>query len=279
MFEIYFLFAIALLWIIFATVQDLKTKEIANWLNFSLIIFALGFRFFYSLFYGNFNFLYQGLIGLGIFFVLGNVFYYGKLFAGGDAKLLIALGPILPISLNFLYNLQILLFFLLTFLISGAVYGIIVSIFLCSRNFKKFKTEFKTQIKKNKNFIVLILIFGIIFFFLGFYIDSMFFFLSGIAIIFSLFYPYAKSVDEASMVREVYPSLLKEGDWLYSDVKVGKKIIRADWQGLTESDIRILRKNKRKILIREGVVFTPVFLVAFLLFFYFLNKGLWYPFW
>ena len=31
---------------IFAVVQDLKKREIANWVNFSLIIFALGFRFF-----------------------------------------------------------------------------------------------------------------------------------------------------------------------------------------------------------------------------------------
>jgi len=50
MLEIIFLVLLGLIWIIFAVVQDIKKKEIANWLNFSLIIFALGFRFFYSLF-------------------------------------------------------------------------------------------------------------------------------------------------------------------------------------------------------------------------------------
>ncbi|MBI2056754.1 hypothetical protein HYT91_00690 [Candidatus Pacearchaeota archaeon] len=52
MFHIIFLVALALVWMIFAVVQDLKKREIANWVNFSLIIFALGFRFFYSLFNG-----------------------------------------------------------------------------------------------------------------------------------------------------------------------------------------------------------------------------------
>ena len=61
MFEVYFLWALAIIWIIFAVVEDLRTREIANWLNYSLVIFALGFRFFYSLFeLGDMNFFYQG---------------------------------------------------------------------------------------------------------------------------------------------------------------------------------------------------------------------------
>ena len=49
------LICLALVWILFATIQDLRSREVANWLNFSLIIFALGLRFFYGLF-SNFNF-------------------------------------------------------------------------------------------------------------------------------------------------------------------------------------------------------------------------------
>ena len=40
-----FLILLGLVWIIFAVVQDLRKREIANWLNFSLVIFALVFRF------------------------------------------------------------------------------------------------------------------------------------------------------------------------------------------------------------------------------------------
>ena len=105
MFEVIFLSVFALIWLIFASIQDLRTRMVSNWISFSLIIFVLGFRFFYSLFNENFAFFYQGLIGLGIFFVLGNLLYYGKMFAGGDAKLMIALGAVLPFSENFFKNL------------------------------------------------------------------------------------------------------------------------------------------------------------------------------
>jgi Flp pilus assembly protein protease CpaA len=56
--EVLFLFILGLVWILFATIQDIKKREIADWLSFSLIIFAIGFRFFYSLFEGNFSFFY-----------------------------------------------------------------------------------------------------------------------------------------------------------------------------------------------------------------------------
>ena len=116
MIEVIFLWILGLIWIISASVQDLKKREIANWLSFSLIIFALGFRFFYSFFTGDFNFFYQGLIGLGIFFVLGNLFYYARIFAGGDTKLMIALGPILAFKDKFISNLEIFALFFLIFI-------------------------------------------------------------------------------------------------------------------------------------------------------------------
>ena len=279
MLEIIFLFILAFFWIIFATAQDLKTKEIPNWLNFSLVIFALAFRFFYSLFsLGNFTFFYQGLLGFVIFFFLGNIFYYGKLFAGGDAKLFISLGAILPVYPSFISNLNVFFLFILIFLISGAVYGILVSITLCAKNFKKFKKNFKEQLKKNKNIIYLLLTLGIFFLILSFF-NNLFLILSAASFIFSYFYPYAKAVDEAAMIKFVNPKELREGDWLYSDIKVGNKVIKAEWGGITKQEILLLRKKNKNVKIRNGVVFTPVFLVSFLIFFYLWISGLWYSFW
>ena len=142
--EVIFLFVLATIWIIFAVIQDLRKREVANWLNFSLIIFALGFRFFYSLFSSelDFAFFYQGLIGLGIFFIIGNLLYYGKMFAGGDAKLMIALGTILPLSNDFFINLKFFALFFFLFLFAGAFYSLTVSIVLTVKNFKIFKKEF-----------------------------------------------------------------------------------------------------------------------------------------
>ena len=65
--EYYFLFALAIVWMIFAVVQDLKTREVANWLNFSLIGFALAYRAFYSSFTGEWMFLGFGFLGFLMF--------------------------------------------------------------------------------------------------------------------------------------------------------------------------------------------------------------------
>ena len=65
--EYYFLFFLGLVWTIFAVVQDMKNREVANWLTFSLIGFALAYRGFYSSFSGNWMFFVYGLLGLGFF--------------------------------------------------------------------------------------------------------------------------------------------------------------------------------------------------------------------
>ncbi len=281
MIEIIFLFILGLFWIIFATVQDVRTKEIANWLNFSLIIFVLGFRFFYSLFSaGNFSFFYQGLIGLVIFSVLGNLFYYGRMFAGGDAKLLIALGPLIPLSDVFSVNFGNFVMFLLVFLFAGALYSITVSVSLGIKNRKKFGKEFKNQFKENRKIIISFLVLSIILIILS-YLDGLFLYLGILTFILPYLYIYAKSVDEISMIKNVSVSALKEGDWLYHNIKIGSKTIKATWDGLNMREINLLRKKRKngRVRIRAGVFFTPVFFISYLVFFYFWYIGLRYSFW
>jgi Flp pilus assembly protein protease CpaA len=281
MIEIIFLLIFAFIWILFAVISDVRTTEIPNWLNFSLIIFALGFRFFYSLFsLGNFNFFYQGLIGLGIFSILGTVLYYSRIFAGGDAKLMIALGPILSFSSNFYTNLEIAVSFLFLFSISGAIYGIIATIYFAFKNHKSFKKEFKISYKSHLKLNLFFMLFGILVMISGILFNELLLYLGIVIFILPLFYIYTKSVDE-TMRKKVDPKKLVEGDWLYHDVRIGNKIIKADWNGLTQEDINLLRKKNKSVIIKKGVAFGPVFLISFLLliFFYFINTGLWNSFW
>ena len=284
MIEVIFLIVLALIWIVFATVQDLRVREVANWLNFSLIIFALGFRFFYSLFVesSSFNFFYQGLIGLGIFFIIGNLFYYGRIFAGGDAKLMIALGPILGFSHNLTINLKIYLTFVVIFLFVGGFYGIFNSVVLSLKNSKKFKKEFTNFLKKHRNLVGLVMFLGLVIMVLGFY-DNLIFYLGVLVFILPYLYLFAKSVDESCMVEKIKTSKLTVGDWLYKDVKVKGKVIRKSWGGLTKTQIRNIKKKHKEVWIKQGIAFVPVFLISFLilLLFYFLNwlEILWNSFW
>jgi Flp pilus assembly protein protease CpaA len=259
-----FLIILALVWIIFANVQDFKMREIADWLNISLGLFAIVFRFFYSLFTENPAFFYQGLIGLGIFFVIGNLFYYSKMFAGGDAKLMIAMGAILPFKQTFSQNIEIFGLFLFLFLFAGAIYTLIWCIFLVIKNFEKFKKDFNKRLKKNKKIPFLTLICVITLFLLGFI--NIIFLILGVFLFVSIFlYLTTKSIDKVCMIKNMDVKKLTLGDWLYKDIKIGEKIIKADWDGLTQKNINLLQKNFKKVKIRQGVPFAPAFLISFVI--------------
>ena len=279
MFKVIFLFVLALIWIVFATIQDIRKREVANWLSFSLIVFALGFRFFYSLFStGEFSFFYQGLIGFGIFLILGNLLYYGKMFAGGDAKLMIALGAVLPFSVIFRENLEIFLLFFVLFLLIGAAYSILASVYLSLKSFKRFKREFIKQFKKNKKLSILAIFVALVLLAFGF-LDNLFFILGILIFVLPYLYMYVKSVDESCMVKRVKASKLIEGDWLYKDLKVGRKIIKAKWDGLSKAEIKLIQRKLNFVTIRNGIPFTPVFLISFVALFYLWKLGLWNSFW
>jgi Flp pilus assembly protein protease CpaA len=281
MYEVIFLWVFALIYIIFAVVQDIRTKEIANWINFSLIIFAIGFRFFYSLFQGDgFVFFYNGLIGLAIFFVAGNLLYYGKVFAGGDAKLMISLGAILPYSSSIISNLESFFNFILIFLFVGFLYIFASSAFFCIKNFKSFKKEFLRQLKKNKKLMIIALFISILLLAFGFF-QKLSIILGVLIFITSYLYLYSKAIDESCMVKRIKISDLKEGDWLYSNVKIGKKVINAKWEGVSKKDIREIAKKYRHVKIRQGIAFSPVFLISFVVFILLVlfRMNLWDPFW
>jgi len=279
MYEVIFLWGLALIYIIFAVIQDIKTKEIANWINFSMIIFALGFRFFYSFFNMDFTLLYSGLIGLGVFFIIGNLLYYGKVFAGGDAKLMIGLGAILPLSLDLSSNLYSLFNFFFLFLSVSFLYILISSIVLCFKHFKSFKKEFFIQFRNNKRLMFAGVIAAIFFLALGF-VNELFFILGILTFFTSYLYLYSKAIDEACMVKSVNIQNLKEGDWLYSNLKVGKDIVKENWEGVSKKEIRELASKYKKVTIRQGIAFSPVFLITFIGFIilYVLNITLWNSF-
>lgn len=261
-----FFFILAGGWILFASVQDLKRREVANWVSFSLIVFSLGFRFFYSLFSEEWNFFVYGIFGLLVFFIIGNVFYYAKVFAGGDAKLMISLGAVLPLTTDIMANVKLGVLFLFLFFFVGAFYGLIFSIFLSVKNFKIFKKEFSQRLKKERKgllkFFAAALVFGI----LGIF-EAFFFVFSGLIIIFPFFFVFAKSVEESSMIKEVKTANLTEGDWLYKPLKLGKKTIMPSWGGLTKDEILKIRKKYKTIKIKEGIAFVPVFFISFVMLF------------
>lgn len=261
--ENYFLIALAFVWIGAAVIQDLRKREVSNWWNFSLIAIALAYRAFVSVRASDYGYFVQGLIGFAIFFGLAYAFYYGRIFAGGDAKLLMGLGAILPFHNLMLENLETFLYFIILLMFCGSIYGLAYSLFLSYRHRLAFRKELLKQLHLSKKifFISVFLTAVIIFTVLAAKI-YLFLWIAAIVLVFPFLYAYAKAIEEACMIKPVEPKNLTIGDWLYKPVKIGKKTIKPNWEGLSERELAILRKSKKKILVKEGIPFTPAFLFA-----------------
>jgi Flp pilus assembly protein protease CpaA len=266
MYEVVFLWTLALAFIIFAVIQDIRTREIANWLSFSLIIFALGFRLIYSVFESDsFVFFLNGLVGFGIFFAVGNLLYYAKVFAGGDAKLMIALGPVLPVFSDIVANLWLLADFLLIFLIAGFVYVLLSSAFLCIKHFKKFRKEFVKQVKAFRRLLIFAIFASLILLIVGF-LEMLFVAFGLLAFFTAWLFIYSKAIEEACLVKTVKAEDLREGDWIYADIKLKNRTIKSSWEGTTKAEIALIRKNRETVRVKEGVPFSPVFLISLAVF-------------
>jgi Flp pilus assembly protein protease CpaA len=254
-----------------AIIQDIKKREVANWINFSFVIALLSVLAFESVIESKASIFILGLLALGIYFGLANLFYYGKIFAGGDAKLLIGLGiavislePDLGLTTFFSTSFS----FLINIFFIGAIYGIVWAISLFCLN--KEKKKIARPLWKDKKIflrIILFLIAGIISYFAG----SIFLFvLLASLIVLIILMPFLKSIEECCLVKSVPVENLMEGDWiaLPLSMKFKGKIIKImpKWDGLSINEIKMIKSSKKikKIRIKEGIPFTPALLAAFI---------------
>jgi hypothetical protein len=138
----------------------------------------------------------------------------------------------------------------------------VVLVFL---HWKKFSREFRKQARQYHLFAVL----GILFIMMSiafFIFPPPFIYFGFIFILFPLLFVFAKAVEESCLVVSVPPRKLTEGDWLYEDVYVNGKKIKATWDGVSKHQLELIRKKyRRNILVKQGIPFTPGFLFGFLI--------------
>ncbi len=210
----------------------------------------------------------------GIFMILTNIMYYGKMSGGADVKILLALSVVFattPVFLEQAYNLFIpalgfmphyfLFDFFVNSLFIGLVFGILFSVFMALKNKKVFSEKFKTVFKKYLVLGIIMVLLGIVF--LVFSSKINFLVVFGIFLIVVPFLlVFVSSVQESSMKRYKSWKELTEGDWLVESVKLGKKLIKPSADGLTKQDILLIKKAGKKVLVLDGMPFVPVFLIS-----------------
>lgn len=265
-----FLFWLYFFGILIACFQDLKRREVDNWLNLFLGVSGLIYVLYMSIFTKSIDLAIYSMISFAIMFIVMNIFYYARVFAGGDAKLLFAMSPLF-VGIGIFALLKNIGVFLILLMFSGSVYGLFYSGLVYSKNKKDSNREMKKIYEKVK-FVKPLLFLGLIVSLIGgiLYVVNFDLWLlvvlsGGLIFLFPVLYMFSKSLEKVSMTKEVSGWSLREGDWLVHDVRVPGKIIKSSWDGLTKEDLKLLR-NKKKVKIKEGLPFVPAFLIALILY-------------
>lgn len=258
-----------------AALWDLKTTEIPDEIPHAMIIIALVIYGVQSYLEWNYSpILSSAIVGLSLL-ALGFLMYHFGQWGGGDAKILSAIGFLLPqwpsqTMLPFPFN------YLMNVFLVGAVYMFFYMVVLALLNRKIF-TGFLKDIKANSK----VFSFGSIgmffaFLLLNIYLVKVFgiqtnttFLISNsliplaLTVCLYIVWRFAKVVEDVGFKRNIPISKLKIGD-----VPLESK----RWDGITEKELKKIKRSDRKsIWIKEGVRFAPTFPLALLFTIYFGN--------
>jgi Flp pilus assembly protein protease CpaA len=256
------LFVFAFFGFLYASYTDLKSKTVPDNLVYGMIVLGIFIRILQAIFIGleAISFTITTLV---IYSIIGYIFYRFRGWADGDFGIFIIIALFLDSTTNAPWAAY--LSYISNLALIGIVYGFAYTLYLASKP-KVFK-HWTKEMTQPMWFVSIIL--GILASFttdrvgLTYLPGFIFGFFSLRLIIVS------KSLNKF-MKRWVTPEELETGDWVLEDVKVGKKIIISkDNPGLTRSQISQLEKlyskgKVKKILIKDGIPFIPVFFLAYL---------------
>jgi len=269
-----FLAIIALLWLVFASISDIKTREVPDWLSYSLIIIGFGNALFKSILLSNISFLFYSLFAFGLFFLISALMYYTKQWGGGDVKLLIGLVTLFPVYPEQLLNyfnpnldIPFILILVINLILFGSLYSITYGIYLIKKNKINFIFELKKyKIKKIYLFSPLIIL--ILALLINEVILRLLLLSLGIIIILTPFLLiYVRIIEDKCMLKKIKINKLTEGDWITENIYSKSKLIyNKNSPGVTKSQIILIKKlNVKSLIVKEGIPFIPSFLIAFVI--------------
>ncbi|MEA3430583.1 MAG: A24 family peptidase [Nanoarchaeota archaeon] len=269
-----FIIIVALVVLAIASLNDIRTREVPDWLSYGLIFTGLAIGTLKSIATLKYTFILYSAFGFAVFFAIACLMYYTGQWGGGDSKLLMGLGAL--IGLRFEYSIQFMFMFLFNLLVVGAIYGFAWSITLALKNRQSFRKSYLSMLKDSKVAKMRSLVITISISFLILFIVSLFVFntftaipllmISMLAFLFFYLFIFSKSVENSCMVKPYPVSKLTEGDWIANDVIIkGKHICGPKDLGISKKQILILQKLKLKsVLVKEGIPFVPSFFFAFI---------------
>ncbi|HJW96653.1 MAG TPA: HMG-box domain-containing protein [archaeon] len=250
---------------------DIKTTEFPDWLPYSIILSALGVRGAFAYILGDWWILLSSVIVGALFLGFGLMLYFMKQWGDGDAWLLGGLGFLFPaysafeIAANpfqFWGQFPFPIIMLFNFFFISFAYLVAYSIGLGLR-YRKVSRKFWKELRSDSRNVLLLMIFFAaaclaMILYLGIYLEiplSRMYNMLSLPFLFAaviIFIRYGRFVEQNLFRKKVLAKNLRVGD-----VLIGEK-----WKGLTQEEIKKLRKKGGSVWIKEGVRFAPVFIIA-----------------
>jgi len=272
------IYSIAIIALAIGTYTDIKTREVPDFVNYSLIAVGLSANVIFSLIKSDISYIINSIIGFIIFLLIALIMFYAGQWGGGDSKMLMGLGALIGLGVINSKNM-FLIHFLLNLLIIGSFYGLLWSLSLALRHRKKFLHEYrkiflKSKLKKLRLIVYMIFIISFtlnLFFTRDPVIKMLFFVLLFLLLIMYYLLIFIKILEKVCMLKYVEPNRLTEGDWIAKEIKYnGKYICGPKDLGIERKQINELiklynQKKIKRILIKEGIPFVPSFLMAFVI--------------
>ena len=258
--------------LVLGSIEDLKTGEIPEKISYGYVACALTVSALNSLFSGDaYFFLYSLLIGVG-FFAVGYAFFYFGQWGGGDVKLAAGIGCTLGYLSHAGFFHDGLFPYYATYYINmicvALPYATVYGLFLGAKSPETWK-EFGRYLRDKRTAIIFILSFApsLIALNLNLYSLALFYTVLPLMVLIAL---YLKAVEIKALREEIDVAKLRTGDVPAEDLIVeGKILIRKnDIEGISQEDISKVQKLAeegkilQKIVIKKGIKFAPVLLLA-----------------
>jgi len=271
-------FAVAIIGCAIASYWDLKTTEVPDMIPYTMGAIGLATYAVQSMLVWSLVPLFSSIIAGTALFVFGYVMYYFGVWGGADAKLLAAIGFLLPSisELSFgasLPKLGIMFPFPATYttnvFVVGTVYMLLYASVMAFRN-RKIIQAFKKDLRKSSKvffatfaalFMAFVAIDWMLYVQLGMAPDVSLAVMNSVlplAATMSLFviYKFARAVEDVGFKKRIPVKKLRVGDMLMKTRKL---------EGLTQSQVRRIKKSKMKyVWIKDGIRFIPAFPLALL---------------
>jgi hypothetical protein len=282
----FFILILIILVFIIASIEDIKKREVYDYLNFSLTFLIIILAVFHSIEISNLEPIKYVILGLLIGFTFGTIIYYIGLLGGGDSKFLIGFGAasyylldftkkssseINLIFQNLLENMTSYISLFFDIFLKAIIYTDLIFIFIIL--FFLLKNIYLKNYHILKNQILLLGI--IIFLSLGFYNyeNPIALFSFGFLSFILIFFADEKIFSSIYLIRKKKISELEDGDIIDNVIRIDeKKVIPNNKENFTlnKEDIIELKRakinNNKQIHIR--IIFPFSILIAINYFIY-----------